>query len=94
MLLKKKRSNMKKTLLIFTSVLFTAQGINAQITLTSSSFTSTFAGTTDTLLSSSSGLTYPSLVPAASANWDMSAAVLATPVSYGHNVAAYTTDFQ
>lgn len=84
---------MKKTLLTLTTALFTAQGINAQITLNSSSFTSTFAGTTDTLLTSGSGVTYPSLLASAGANWDMSTAVLATPVTYGYNVAALTSAF-
>jgi hypothetical protein len=84
---------MKKTLLTLTTALFTAQGINAQITLNSSSFTSTFAGTTDTLLTSGSGVSYPSLLASAGANWDMSTAVLATPVTYGYNVAALTSAF-
>ncbi len=84
---------MKKILISLTTALLTAPAINAQITLNSSSFTSTFAGTTDTLLNSGAGVTYPALAPAASANWDMNSAVLATPVAYGYNVAPYTAAF-
>ncbi len=86
---------MKKTLLALTTALLTALSVNAQITLNSSSYTTTFAGTVDTFLSSGSGTTYPSSAPATNATWDFSTAVLTTPVSYGYNVnpdvAAYSS---
>jgi len=84
---------MKKLLLALSCTLLSAQSLYAQISLSSSSFTGTFAGTTDTLLNSSSSSTYPVLTPAASATWDMTTAVATSPVAYGYNVSPYTTAF-
>ena len=84
---------MKRTLLALTTALMTVQCSNAQITLNNSSYTTTFAGTVDTFLSSGTGVTYPALIPATNATWDMTTAVLATPVAHAYNVAAYTASY-
>ncbi len=84
---------MKRILLALTTALLTAQGINAQITLSNSSYTTTFAGTVDTFLSSGTGVTYPSSAQATNATWDFTTAVLTTPVSYNYNVSPYLPGF-
>ena len=85
---------MKRTLLALTTALLTAPAINAQITLTNSCYTASFAGTVDTFLNSGSGVTYPTnLVPGTDVSWNMNSAVLTTPVSYIYNVSPYTATF-
>jgi len=78
---------MKKMLLAVSAAILVSHGMYAQITLSSSSYSSSFAGTTDTFLSSGTGVTYPSLVPATSMSWNMTSAVLTTPVGYDYSVA-------
>jgi hypothetical protein len=84
---------MKKILLCIGSALLLSHGLNAQISLSQSSYTTTFAGTRDTVLNSILSSTYPSLLGAANANWNLSNSVSLTSMTQIPHVSPYTTAY-
>ncbi len=85
---------MKKLLLGFATLLF-AVIVSAQtpITLSQSSYTSAFANTNDTVLTSIISSSYPTLTAATNASWDMTGAVSTTSVASILHVNPYTSGF-
>ncbi len=86
---------MKKQLLGIACIAFFAGSVFAQtpITLNQSSYTSTFANTNDTVLTSILSSTYPNLSAATNASWDMTGAVSTTSVGSIRHVSPYTSVF-
>lgn len=84
---------MKKILLSLSSALLLTNALQAQITISQSSFTNTYVGTTDSVLGSGSTSTYPSLSPATNGVWDLSASVSLTNLSLRKHVAPFTATY-
>lgn len=84
---------MKRFLLALSCALLSAPCIFAQITLNQGSYTSTFAGTNDTVLQSITSSTYPNLTAATNATWDVTSSVSTIAIASLPHVNPYTTAF-
>ncbi len=83
---------MKNYLILLVFTLFLLPKINAQITLSQSSYPLSVLGT-DTLKKTIAASTFPSLEPATNANWDMSTLIDTTPVYYDYRVGSATHQY-
>jgi len=83
---------MKNYLVLIVFTLSLLPKINAQITLSQSTYPLSVLGT-DTLKKTIAASPFPSLVPATNANWDMSTLIDTTPVFYDYRVGSTTHQF-
>ena len=83
---------MKNYLIFSVLLLFFFQKINAQITLSQGDYPLSVLGI-DTLKKTLTGISFPSLIPATNATWDMSALMDTTPIYYDYRVGSVTHQF-